>query len=393
VTPLDFSFAHLSIFRPSKLTAAVSKLRDFDVEPLDGQQPRLWELFLQKLRDGRAITNGDRMVGLINFLMIPPDLRGRFQRAFEAGLPLDLLRKAIVRFCEDFQLPDSVGVLLQLPQGLFAGVYFPPSVSQLRSEELAYTEDNIVSIARAGRNQMKFVLGLAVDPKRSRFTAAQIKVLNRLSSRGNAARFLDGSMHSFVDVFLDGFENPLEAASLVNQFLESYLEEVASWKTEVLSKSKPIGVFLEWLRQTHEDKRRILLGLPSVREILKQHSLILEVLKDLEAIELERADYWSRKLEFCSFVETRKFRNGRARVGVAFGIGQYVIVEFAPRGNAAMLYSASDFERSIRSKDGWRVPELGQAYEGLTEPGAPGSIWHRRGWQGVADRLIEAIRF
>ncbi|MBU6154130.1 MAG: hypothetical protein KGP28_07495 [Bdellovibrionales bacterium] len=150
---------------------------------------------------------------------------------------------------------------------------------------------------------------------------------------------------------------------------------------------------MDWFRQAHEDKKRILHGLPSVREILNQYAVILEVLKDLEAVELERAVYWSRKLEFCSFVETRKFRNGRARVAVAFGIGQYVIVEFAPRGNAAMLYLANDFEKSIRNKDGWRVPELGQAYAGLTEPGAPGSIWHRKGWQGVADRLIEAIRF
>jgi hypothetical protein len=389
----DKWFPQINYPYASKLQAAVNKLHDYDLEPLKGQEVKLWELFLAKLEKGTSISNADRMIGLLNVDKIPFNLKPKFLSAFKSGLLQNVFDKFSKRYCIGLIPYEVIDVLLSVDDDYHQNPsVFPLVLKEFKEISQNFTPENICMFILSRQDPIKSLQNLALDRENPIFTSGQNLILEKIVSSGSIKNLFTKSIHVLPDVVLSSDQNINVSASKLNILLQKYMDEVVGWQTEVLSKSKPIGVFLSWYRNISAEKKEHLAKYSSVQTILSQYALLAEVLNELAEVEQDRADYWRAKLEYCSFVLTKKFKKGGAKVGVAFGVGEYVIVEMAPKGNAAYLYLASDFENKIRGQESWKVSELGQDYPGLTDTHIKGSIRHSNNWQSKIDRLLNAIR-
>lgn len=389
----DKRFPNATFPYPSKLTAVANGLRDYDVAPLVGNPIKVWDRFLDKLRNKTRLTNLDRTTGLISVHLIPNELLPAFRKLFTVDLNAAYFSKIAKKFTSELAPEGAISILLAANDNLLQdGKVFPSTLRLLKEKIEFYSHENLALLVANEKSPIQALLGVGFEDQINHLTTGQVKIIETLKRLESVVTFFEQTIRELPDFLFNRLENQALAAEHLDGMLEAYLRGHTNWETEVLSSRRPVGILLTWIGAQTSDRRRLLEVRPAIKRILQAAVKIDDALKELAASEIERADYWRLKLEYCSSVLPRKFKRGNAKVGVAFGVGEFVICEFAPSGNAAFLYRETDFELKIKDAETWRFPELGQAYPGLTTAGVPGQIRHTGSWQSVLDRLLEAIK-
>jgi hypothetical protein len=388
----DKRFPQISFPYPVKLRAVEENMRDYQIDPMVGTPVKKWHRFLEKLANMEPLTNAERSIGLISANLIPIQFVKSFETLFSQGLDEAYFKKIVQKLTSTLLPEESISILLSVDERFLNDpTSFPQSLRMWKNRTEKFTHLGFAGAIQVSSDPISAIKALRTNPSLQGFSSGQIKIIEALCRLEKVEVFLDRSARELPDFLFSNLEDELVASGHLDRLLAIYLNGKPTWKTDVLSSMKPVGIFVKWILSQAPSRRSVLESRPAIKLVLKAALEINEVLNELQAVEADRASFWRTKLELCSFVIPRTFKKGNAKVGVAFGIGEYVICEFAPSGNAAFLYKARDFELHIKDSDTWRDPSFGQHYPGLTTTNIPGQIRHVGSWQSVLSRLLDAI--
>lgn len=386
----DPRFPKLEFKRPQKLIGASTSIVDYDLDPIPGREAHLWDRLLWALQKGLPLNNSQILAGMLSFQKIPTTLQQGFVTKARFGMSKKVFDRASQHAFSDLADWILIGLLFDVGEKLCEeSEKVPLTVKTLQKKAGKLSTDALIDLILSSPSPLRLISESKVADGTSLFSNGQRSIIDSLLVRKRTNKlFIRGQAEELIALLWNGFGDVLSFATRMEKILANYIGENPAWKTELLSETQPVGVFIRWFEKQSGDVQSRMLQFKTIQEIRAELELFKRVLDELEKKSPGRASFWRERLENSLFVYTKSFRG---KVGVAFRFGKSVIVEFGPEGNAAYVYDAEVFETKIRSTNEWRRPEFGRTISGFTDSTYQGSIRHTEGWQAKMNILINLL--
>ena len=135
---------------------------------------------------------------------------------------------------------------------------------------------------------------------------------------------------------------------LIERYLSVYFAATPNWSALILQPDNPLNILVRFVLNSNLLRRdygeRLL-------KVFQKYELAKDAISELKKISVERGEYWEGKLRAFDKIEVRKF--GKGLIALAMFTNRYVIVEFAPSGNAAFFYKEENF-KEIQDSVTWK---------------------------------------
>ena len=127
----------------------------------------------------------------------------------------------------------------------------------------------------------------------------------------------------------------------------------------------------------------------NIKRIFNQRQILKKAIELLNEKEPDRGNFW---VEYMPKANRVIPKDGGRDVAVAFFFNNYVIVEFAPSGNAAYLYKRDVFEKNLlKSRDilGWKSKKDTHVIPDFTRK--DGTLYHTPDWQENFSSVLNVL--
>ena len=347
-----------------------------------------WRRLLNKLGKAEPLTQLEKVQLINNYLSIPEELKSQFMRAFMDGLDKDTLDLASRRVMSLLAPSETIMLLSDsLILERFGHAHLPPGVYEARElisngDAEAIWVNSIIDVSfQIGTFLCRFAV---LDGVKKQLSQGQKRLAKLAISSPNLSSLIKDQYPDILDTLAKMGGSDDDSLKLIDRMLHNYFSFDQAWSTKVLDNE----YFLRHM-VTHVDY-----SYPSIGKRLNQYknisllkNKIVEIANAIELLnkaEPDRGNFWKNYLSQCQYVEAKRIDS--SVVGTAFAFSTFVIVDYGPKGNAALLYDRKTFEESIRSSSHrWRDEALLKSYPPYTNDGR---LIHRSNWQREFNHLI-----
>jgi hypothetical protein len=347
-----------------------------------------WETLLDKLRSRTPLTNFEKKQLTANCGGIPDNLQESFSELFRRNLDEDVL--ADVSQAIAFNLAPSKAIALLTHQEIrakFGDTHLPPGVFQAL-DKLGRDPDEQNWVDLAIRNSMTpkdLIASLQPIGFSIIFSVGQKRIIRRILSSKATSAIVNMHFPSIFDLLSALRDKDSDSIELVDILLGNYFQFDSNWSGKVLDERFFLNNLVSRLPDLSSRETRIN-QYRNIELLRRKISEISNVLKELNAVEPDRGTFWRKYLPQCHYVEPKRI--SRTAVAVAFAFPNFVIVEFAPVGRAALLYDRNIFDSTIRSREDWRTMESVKACPPYS---TDGRLVHHSDWQGKFNEMITLL--
>jgi hypothetical protein len=138
---------------------------------------------------------------------------------------------------------------------------------------------------------------------------------------------------------------------VLENYLGNYLRDTPNWSALILDKENTLNKLISKLDELNFPKKE---HGERLKIVFNKYHLSQDVISELKRLSQERGDYWEHKLKNFDSIDVKKF--GSRKYGLAMFIKDFVVVEFAPTGNAAFFYKKEVFVSEVQESLEWSVP-------------------------------------
>jgi len=282
----------------------------------------------------------------------------------------------------------SVGLLLRLDSKLCSSIENIEFFSKNR--DVVIKSSNVDSFAESICQSATTISDLK-DLQKSSAT------LNKLTISFVQANTLDTVFRDDTNMLLDFLFDNLKNdtfLTLVDRYIGNFLLDNKNWSSQILDSSYTLNKLIEFIL----NKKIVITSFGErLKTVYDKYLLTSDFISELRGLSKERADYWEFKIKNFDAIEVRKF--GSRKFGMAMYLKKYVVVEFAPVGNAAYFYTKDVFNEVIKDSSNWSNKDssginVGQGSYTLRKEFRDlknGSFSHSGNWTRRMDRILQVI--
>ena len=367
-----------------------------------------WEMILDKIRENQVLSERETLVAVQSFQLLPNNLKESLTLILKKSNPENL--KSLIReLNQNFSQIDQISFLLSIPElSNFLSKNLLPGIFFLRD---FVTREGWVGLLNGVLSWEKVTLKILkenfIDKKSGEIESSYLiskSFINLIEGlveydkntvlfKENVIDFLYLTASESLNKNICFSEDEDRQKSLISKFdryLGVFLNKDLSWEVHVISDDyvpvKLVYLFYDKFKLGFEQ-------LPSnARRVIERRKGLESVIDAMNREEPDRGRFWK---EYMPFADQIILKQGNDKVAVAFYFKNYVIVEFAPKGNAAYVYRRGIFEKYLSRASNptieWKSKEHGLYFKGVTRD--YGDFYHIQGWQSnlakFLDRIIE----
>lgn len=369
---------------PTKLRKAIQELETLHTGA-GGQNSTRWQALLDKLRSQTPLSNFEKKQMAANCGSIPDNLRHRFAELFIRDLDEGLL--ADVSQTIAFMLGPCEAIDLLTHQEIkakFGDKHLPPGVFRALNK-LGKDQDEqdwVDSELRSSIAPNELVTSLQPSGASRSYSFGQKRIIRRILLSKVTASIVNTQYHTILDFLFALKDENADCLILLDGLLGNYFQFDRNWSGKVLDESYFLNNLFSRLPELlgSEDRLNQYRNIDLLRLKITE---ISNVLKELNAVEPDRGTFWRKYLARCQYVEPKRINKNS--VAVAFAFSNFVVVEFAPVGRAALLYDRNTFDSKVRFREDWRIMDSVKAFPPYS---ADGRLLHYSDWQIKFNELI-----
>jgi len=385
---MSFKILDPNIFFPNQLNKEIEELKQrisiAIVPPISANR---FEILLNKLEKSEKLSERDVRQLLFNIDEIPPVLLKKIYNLINSLINNDNFSFFFEQALDNMQpwkTIRSISYCLQLDLSTIQ----LPKLIKLKIELLKNFETFEEFIFEVVRDY-KFIDNFLNDSELNKFrnTGVWEKVL---VSESSYEFFLNDNNNYLVE--LNKLDN-VTFFQTIDFHIRKYQSSNSAWTSSVLSNDSFLGQLIQNVRLFNYPVSNYGLAL---KEILNIKDTLIEAFNLLRQKDIQRADYWVSHMNKFSEVIPRKFSKDKL-IGLAMYVGNKVIVEFAPSGNAAYIYKRNVFDEKIKRSENWKQVENleNDIYINLDPHSkfnlTEGKFFHRVGWTDDMRKILERI--
>ncbi len=368
---------------PTTLISAVESLSKMHSGTGLSQTPR-WQRLLDKIRKGDKLTAFEKIQMANNCGSIPTEMQEAFGILFRNDLNEETLTSASLAAAtmlapsESIQLLTHLDIVRQLGEKhLPSGVFAAKAALGRDPDEATWLDSKIRE-------------GVLISDVLKSFELTGLGTLSPGQKRIARKLITSPSLHSIVNKEFNVIMNLLvalrsdgnDALALVDEMLAHYFIADPAWTTKVLEEKFFLAIILSKLPVLSSENSRVH-QYRNIELLRKKAHEITDALKMLNDAEPERGDFWRKYISFCHYVEPKRI--DKTTVATAFAFPAFVVVDYGPKGSAALLYERKTFEASVRETKRWRDLDFVKSFPPYTNDGR---LVHGNNWQRQFNDMI-----
>lgn len=154
-------------------------------------------------------------------------------------------------------------------------------------------------------------------------------------------------------LFLDEKIEDQNLLTLFDRYIGNFISNHSNWSSQILDKNYPLNKLINFIL-----RKKIPMSQygERLKFIYEKFVLATDFIKELRALSKERADYWELKIKKFDSIDVKRF--GASKLGLAMYLRQFVVVEFAPVGNALYFYRKEIFDEMVRDNSSWSHKDI-----------------------------------
>lgn len=223
------------------------------------------------------------------------------------------------------------------------------------------------------------------------------EIVNKLTLSYTRENTFDEIFLSETNELLDFLYEKINADGflhLIDRYVGNFILQNSNWSSQLLDKNYPLNKLIVFVVNkkipfSNYGER--------LKNVYDKYVLSLDFINELRALSKERADYWEYKIKNFDGVDIRRF--GNSKFGMAMYLKNYVVVEFAPLGNALYFYKKNIFSEKVRDSSNWSNKDLagidiGQGSFSLNKELRDlrnGNFTHSKNWMSRMDKILVVI--
>jgi hypothetical protein len=344
-----------------------------------------WERLLKKVETGERLRDIEKIQMANNCGSIPLQLRVPFGDLFRKDLTDEVLiassagLASILSPHETVELLTHPKLLLEhgadhLPSGAIEG----RAALGKESEEAKWLDARI----QEGISFASLISSFSFSGDINNLTPGQRRLCRLTFASSHLHLVVNGEFPAIFGVLRQLHSNGTDALALIDQILGNYFMADQAWTTKVLDSKYFLSSIIGKIPELTGESTR-LNQYKNIELLRRKISEISDALKMLNDAEPERGDFWRKYISLCHYVEPKRIDS--ITVATAFAFPTFVVVDYGPKGSAALLYERKTFEAKVRATRRWRDLEFVRPLAPYTNDGR---LIHGANWQRQFNEMI-----
>lgn len=387
------NFRTFSWVQPSQIQKEVRSIPVFYGQNLDASNTSRWNRILIKLKSQNQLTQIELSTCLFNLDKIDSSVFHLFESQFCKRISITTISSLCRRLSETLSPIDTIRFILAKEDPYWKLEELLPKGLLKHRNELAIGDiKSLVSLTLTNGSGIRELVEDLSPPLSSQgLSIGQQTIVKFACESPYSFIMIDQDQSWLVESVekLDGSD--VEKVKLIDNCVQKYIEKHKKWRTTLLKTDDPLANLCDSVQKTYashinEEFRKIAYWISLVIEEIHK---LKRTIESLAKISPDRGEYWQNKIVESDGVHIKSLLNGV--VGLAVTFGDYMIVEFAPTGNAAYIYKKDQFEEFIAKRSDWKDKEMTVTFPGYTRDN--GTLVHNaHGWTGTFDALVQHLK-
>ena len=383
--PQEYHFARLLKEATSSLPDWIERSRKSKVFSFG------WDNIISKIKKGEQLADKELTKAILFVDLIPRDLIVTLKNITIENKEGDLIKQVALKINKNFLSFSPVRFLFEIDEmEKFNKEFLLLGLNEFKSEIINEGKEGLLG----GIIEKKLSLNeienkFKVDDKYQNEELI-MTLVNDLVDLDRKAGLFELNAVEFIK-YLTKRDQQGHIAKKFDYYLGFFLNENESWEGKVLSDDyAPVKLMNFYLNKFNYDKDSLPLN---IRRIYEQRENLENAIDLLNEQEPDRGNFWKKYMPESDRVIPKKSRGNRNEVAVAFFFGDIVIVEFAPKGNAAYIYKKSVFEEHLLDASealDWKSKNHTYHMRNITQRN--GRLFHHHRWQRKFSRIIRSLQ-
>ena len=349
-----------------------------------------WDNIISKIKKGEQLTGKELTRAILFVDLIPSDLIISLKNITIEKRESDFMKQIALRINKNFLSFFPVKFLFEIDEmEKFNKSFLLLGLNEFKSEIIDKGKEGLLGgivekKLSLNEIQNKFKVGDKYQSEES-ITA----LVNDLVDFDKKAKIFEINAVEFIK-YLSKTDEQGNVAKKFDYYLGLFLNENESWEGKVLSGDyAPVKLMNFYLNKFNYDKDSLPLN---TRRIYEQRENLQNAIDLLNEQEPDRGNFWKKYMPESDRVISKKSSGRRNEVAVAFFFGDVVIVEFAPKGNAAYIYKKSVFQEHLLNANealDWKSKKHTYHMRNVTQN--DGRFLHHHRWQKKISKTITRL--
>ena len=378
-------FPPFNQIQPTHLSKALESLSAYTPKTVEITGSR-WKRLMEKVEASQPLTGAEKVQIMCNISSVDPNLLVSFRKLLKVNLNEVVLNRCSLSPSIRLGPPEALQILrddelvtlfgrAHLPEGVFdASIELgSPSLEAVWLQKILEKKIDLQSFLRA----------FSITDASSVMTVGQRRLARGLIESADLHFVLDRQFNSILEWLFELNTEPGSALPLVNSLLGNYFISDPLWSTKVLETNYFLHKTLQNLPKLsigHVETAGRNRNVEMLREKFQEISNALKLLNEAEP---DRGTFWKQYVSRCHAIVPKKIDHWV--VGTAFIFPTFVIVDYGPKGSAALLYDRAVFEKNVMHTPRWRDLSFVKKFPPYTNDGR---LEHHFGWQTKFNQLI-----
>jgi hypothetical protein len=370
---------------PLHLARALESLSSYAPKTVELSSNR-WKRMIEKLGLSEPLTGSEKVQIMCNIGSVPPNLLDSFVRLFMLNLNENVLNRCSLSPANRLEPTAALQILKEKTLvSLFGQAHLPLGVFEA-SNGLGSPEAEaswLTEALKQSPNLKAFLQKFAPIDSGPTMSAGQRRLARGLIESTGLPPILDRQFETIQAWLFELNTEPGLALFLVNELLGNYFGSDPTWSTKVLEPNYFLHKILIQLPKLSVGHAPALGKNRNVELLKEKFQEISNALKLLNEAEPDRGTFWKQYISRCHAIVPKKIDHWV--VGTAFIFPTFVIVDYGPKGSAALLYDREIFEKNVMRTPRWRDLAFVKKFPPYTNDGR---LEHHSGWQRKFNELI-----